>query len=268
MIYCLVVTYNVHCGDSLTCRCLKAQENADLQVIVYDNSEKDFGNEAYCIEQGWRYLGGKGNKGLSVAYNEVIDALKRENAQGFLCLLDDDTALEDGYFRKLGAEIEADASVEIFLPIMKQNGKVISPCHKGQRNRLFAAEAECFNTPVSEIQAINSGMTVNLDIFRRYRYDERLFLDCVDHAFLRDMKKQNRKIKVIPVYGEQSFSGGEKGSYEGALARFRIFSRDARMYFEASPLQYWFVAGKRGLHLTLMYHRFTFLKLLFQREKR
>ena len=75
MIHAIVVTYNVRCSDSKTCQSLAKQTSHDFDVVVYDNSVRDFGNQEFCDNHGWIFLGGAGNKGLSVAYNAAIDFL-------------------------------------------------------------------------------------------------------------------------------------------------------------------------------------------------
>ena len=83
-IFAAVVIYNRSCADSETCRALAG---CRVPVLIYDNSTRDMGNEAWCREKGWTYLGGKGNDGISKAYNGCIDHLKQQGKQGYLCLL-------------------------------------------------------------------------------------------------------------------------------------------------------------------------------------
>ena len=41
-----VVVYNVACPDSPTCQALEALKDADISVLIYDNSTADYGNRA------------------------------------------------------------------------------------------------------------------------------------------------------------------------------------------------------------------------------
>lgn len=265
MIHCLVVVYNISCPDSLTCRKLEEQKSSLFDVTVFDNSLRDYGNDSFCRQKGWHYLGGKGNLGLSKAYNEAIANFPALSEGDYLCLLDDDTQLQDGFFEKVQKQIDGHPSADILLPILKQNGTIVSPSTGKSRKPFFATEEECLLADTQTIAAFNSGMIIRLSVFRAYRYDERIFLDGVDHAFIRDMKKEKKNILVLPVFAEQQYSGGEKGPFEGALVRFRIFARDYRILYEHSPKQYWFIVGKRALHLSLMYRNPVFLRLVFGR---
>lgn len=47
------------------------------------------------------------------------------------------------------------------------------------------------------MSAINSGMIIKSEIFRDYQYDENMFLDFVDHDFMRTMKNRNKKFVIM-----------------------------------------------------------------------
>ena len=128
-IFAAVVIYNRSCADSETCRALAG---CRVPVLIYDNSTRDMGNEAQCREKGWTYLGGKGNDGISKAYNGCIDHLKQQGKQGYLCLLDDDTQVSQGYFDAMSRQTE-----KIVVPLIYSAGRLLSPCRlsKGHRSR-------------------------------------------------------------------------------------------------------------------------------------
>lgn len=266
MIHAIIVTYNICCSDSKTCQSLLSQTSQSFDVIVYDNSVRDYGNRSFCAEHGWQFLGGYGNKGLSVAYNAAIDYLKQTNKTGWICLLDDDTTLPENFVQKMTEYAGDSQSIDILLPILRQNGKIISPCRIQRRNRYFRSVRECLSAAPNELQAFNSCMTINLSVFAAYKYDERIFLDGVDHAFLRDMRTKGKIVGIVPVECEQRFSGGEKASHSSAVIRFRIYSKDSRILYESTPLRFWLIVGKRALHLTLLYKSLDFIKILFSKQ--
>ncbi|MDO4174253.1 MAG: glycosyltransferase [Eubacteriales bacterium] len=263
MIHAIIVLYNVCCADSVTCQRLQKQSVGLLDIIVYDNSERDYGNRDFCMKHGWRYLGGAGNKGLSVAYNAVIDLVYRTDPNGYICLLDDDTALPDNYFAKLQTYVDVNPAVDIMLPILVQHEKIISPCREHARQRYFSSESECLQEQPQNLLAFNSGMTIKLEVYENYRYDERIFLDGLDHAFMRDMKARKKQIAVVPIQCEHRFSGGQKGNVESAIFRFGIYVKDSRVLYEKQPIQYWYMVGKRALHLSVMYKKIRFIQMLF-----
>lgn len=251
MLYVLVVVHNKTCHESAACKSLLSQKDHGFRLLVYDNSDSDYGIRNQCEENGWGYLGGYGNCGLPAAYNCALDQLYLEKAEGYLCILDDDTALESGFISNLKSAAKEN-SADILLPVLSLNGKMLSPWREKGRTH-FRSFEECEAEPVKNILAFNSGMTIRLDVFGDYRYDERLFLDCVDVAFLTEMKKRGRKIAVVPVYCEQGFSGMEKSPEDAAMKRFAIYSADMRTYYGKDSLSCTYTLLKRAVHLALIY---------------
>ena len=122
---------------------------------------------------------------------------------------------------------------------------------------MFKDEQEALLYNRRDITAINSGMAIKLNVFDNYCYDEHIFLDGVDHNFMRDMNIQKRMIKVFPYRCTHEFSGDSKPSMQSALTRFQIFARDSR-------ISYFFIAGKRAVKLTILYHSMSFLRTFFR----
>ena len=251
MLYVLVVIHNRTCAESKACQSLKAQEPGDFQIIIYDNSDTDIGVKKECAENGWNYLGGNGNKGLSIAYNCVLDRLKAEKAEGFICILDDDTRLGQAFCTDMIAET-SNCEASILLPVMMNKDRILSPWRETGR-KYFRTYGECASEPQNNLLAFNSGMLVSLDVFSEYRYNETLFLDCVDISFLNDMKKRGRKITVIPVFCEQSFSGAERLPAAAAMKRFGIYYNDMLAYYGTNDLKCRYTLLKRAAHLALVY---------------
>lgn len=251
MLYVLVVVHNKTCHGSAACMSLLSQVDHDFQVLIYDNSDSDSGIRKQCEENGWTYLGGNGNYGLTVAYNSALDHLEAKKAEGFICILDDDTALESSFINDLKSAAEK-SSADVLLPVLSHNGRILSPWREKGRTH-FRSFEECTAEEGKNILAFNSGMTIRLDVFSDYRYDEKLFLDCVDVAFLTEMKKRGRKITVVPVTCEQSFSGMEKPPEDAAMKRFAIYSADMRTYYGKSSFKCSYTLLKRAVHLALIY---------------
>lgn len=251
MLYVLAVIHNKILAESASCRSLLPQGSQDLRVLIYDNSDADFGVRAACEENGWTYLGGNGNKGLPAAYNAALDHLKSEKAEGFLCLLDDDTRLDNTFCSDMLSHAKS-TGADILLPVMKTGGRILSPWRKKGR-KYFRSYEECAAEPAVNLLAFNSGMTASLAVFSDYRYDENLFLDCVDISFLTEMKKRGKKIAVVPVYGEQGFSALERPSMEAALKRFAIYKKDMVTCYGENDLACRAQLLKRAAHLAMIY---------------
>ena len=258
-----VVVYNVACGDSITCRNLAEMNRPGLQVLIYDNSTRDFGNEAYCRERGWVYLGGSGNAGISKAYNACVDYLKTRGVEGLLCLFDDDTAVSEEYFTAL-EQAAAQAEEKIFVPLIRSGGRLMSPCRltAEHRVRIFGSEQEALEYRGSDLSAINSCMAIDLRVFDDFRYDENIFLDGVDHHFTRQMHTRGIGIRVIGYGCDHAFSGDSKPPVNSALNRFRIYAKDYGYILRDNKPAYWKLVGKRAVSLCLKYRSLAFLREL------
>ena len=265
MLYVLVVIHNRTCADSIACRSLMSQTSLDFRVLVYDNSDTDLGIKDECAANGWTYLGGTGNHGLPAAYNCALDHLKAENAAGFICIMDDDTEPGNTFCSDIKAEAEKNAA-DILLPVMMNKGRILSPWRERGR-RFFRSYEECASEPAGNILAFNSGMLIPLDVFSDYRYNEDLFLDCVDISFLRDMKRRGIRTAVVPVYCEQGFSGTERPSREAAMNRFKLYSGDMRTCYGEKDLRCRLVLLKRAAHLAIIYGSLEPFGILLKREK-
>lgn len=241
-IACAVVVYNTACQNSLSLSALARMP--ELSVYVADNSTREMGNQAYCQRMGWRYLPMGGNVGLPRAYNAVLGAIEEESV---VVWLDDDTALEPAYFAALRAALDAHPEGDVFLPRVTDEAGQLSPCIiEGYRVRRCAPGQA---PSPARITGINSGMAVRLRVYARYRYDEGYFLDYVDHAFLRDMKAQGRRIVPFEGHLTQRFSGNERGNAAGAQVRLRIFARDFSRFCQDTP------AGRRYARRMLLRRR-------------
>lgn len=260
----LTVVYNTCCAESETCRSLLAQSRPPRRVLIFDNSTQDMGNRDFCRSQGWEYLGEGENLGLSKAYNRAIEHCRDMD---WLCLLDDDTGLPADFFQTAEESMTALPDTDIWVPILTQNGRILSPWRDGVRRsrRFFGSMEECLSAPAGDLLAFNSGMLARMKIYADYLYDERIFLDGVDYRFLSDMRARGKLLGVIPAVCSQNFSGGERQEKSAALARFRIYSKDFRTVYEGQRLKYMSLVGRRALHLTLIYKDSRFLRELLHK---
>lgn len=258
-----VVVYNTNCGDSPTCCALKELNNPDIKVLIYDNSTRDCGNLDYCKEQGWVYLGGKGNDGISKAYNSCIDYLKSECPVDMICLFDDDTEIDADYFDLLLKAVN-ESEKRIFVPLIYAAGQLMSPCKlsEGHKVSAFADNEEALEYIGNEISAINSCMAIKLSVFDDYRYDENIFLDGVDHNFIMDMRQRSERVAVFPYRCDHSFSGRERPPKDAAKLRFSIYAKDYSYILKNDKLSYLKLVGKRAIKLCIQYKTLEFLRLM------
>ncbi len=222
----LLVIYNQNGSDSPACEVLRRRD--DVTVVVADNSTSDYQNADYCREAGFAYLPMGGNQGLSKAYNRGIRYLREQTDATHVVLLDDDTTLDEDYFSVLRQAIAQHPDTRIFLPLVQDEVGYLSPCRiEGYAVSRIRSPGEL---DPAQITGINSGMALALSLFERYQYDEAYFLDYIDHAFLRDMKRRGEPIQVIDVTLRQRFSGNDHSDYRATLRRFSLFKRDFRLF--------------------------------------
>lgn len=246
----LIVIYNKPLAESQTVLTLNAPD--DVQVWVADNSTEDYDNRAFAEAHGCRYVDMGGNMGLSKAYNRVISML--DKSDGLICLFDDDTMVDSRYFQVLKEAERIHPEINLFAPVVKDGKGILSPC---LINGVFCKRIKSVNKlPKKGISVVNSGLAVRLKVFQDYQYDEGLFLDYIDHAFVRDIAGHNGT--QIHIMDElelgQEFSGSEKRNKKVAINRYKIFQKDITHFCIKYGISLWeknALLLKRWLRLTL-----------------
>lgn len=196
-----VVVYNKEISESITCQRIK-EIDADIDILVLDNSEKANNNKKVCEENEIRYISMEGNKGLSRAYNKAVENSLDSDV---IILLDDDTEVTEVYFDKLKEVVEAHPDIDIFAPIIKgQDGVIYSPNEFDFLRNHFIASADQEVTQDS-FNAIASCLAIRMRVFDNYRFNEKLFVDQVDQFFFCEQRKLGRKFEKLNVEILQHF---------------------------------------------------------------
>lgn len=220
-IFAVVVIYNREAGEAVTCQCLRHIK--DIQVILTDNSTEANHNKQYAQENGWMYVGMQGNKGLPKAYNRSIKAIRERGS--LVCLFDDDTEVEETYFSDLREKARSDAEAKVFLPQIYTSKGLLSPCIIGKVSVRYAENLD--EVTDENMTAINSGMAIRTEVFDDYSYDEGYFLDYIDHAFIRDMKRLKYRILVLDAKLKHDiFFEDPNTDIESVIRRFKVFKKD------------------------------------------
>lgn len=196
-----VVVYNKEINESITCQRIK-EIDADIDILVLDNSEKTNNNKKFCKENEIRYISMEGNKGLSRAYNKAVENSLDSDV---IILLDDDTEVTEVYFNKLKEAVEAHPDIDIFAPIIKgQDGVIYSPNEFNFLRNHFIVSADQEVTQDS-FNAIASCLAIRMRVFDNYRFNENLFVDQVDQFFFCEQRKLGRKFEKLNVEILQHF---------------------------------------------------------------
>lgn len=248
--YSIIVVYNKKISDSTTYRSLRLQ--SDMDVIVCDNSTEDYHNQRIVEADGYHYISMNGNQGLSKAYNKALDALKGK--EGYVTIFDDDTMIDDSYFKTVYTSIKSHK--DIYIPYVTDGKSVISP--SWIENDIVSKMDNEEKMDIHHLTAINSGMVISLSVFENYRYTEELFLDYVDHQFIKDMKHQQKSIEIMDCTIQQNFSANDKNR-KNAMERFKVFKNDSRYFYRFYKKGYHYVVNKRKLRLFMTYKDVRFL---------
>ena len=230
-----VVVYNKCCKDSVTCHTLMAQTCKGFDIYIVDNSTKDYNNEEYCREMGWKYVSMHGNAGLSKAYNHMLGLLA--NTSGYVVWCDDDSSFAENYAETTLRYINRyHEEFQVYAPLVYAGEKIYSPNTikpDGFAKRLASLD----ELDKDRIAAINSGLVVSLDAYKNYRYDIGMFLDYIDHDFSLFCLKNGIRIKFMKhsVIHQNSFFEG-KPSPEKLKMRRKIYKNDFLRFVKRNDL--------------------------------
>lgn len=240
----IIVLYNKKISEIKSINNLLICEDIS-QIIICDNStlKTDVNKKNYCMNK-IKILDMHGNQGLSKAYNAAIKFVQAE----YVLILDDDTKVEKKAFSIMTSYLKK--KYDVYLPIVKSKHIIMSPCSKGKYRFKAFKSVEAIS---GKISAINSGMIINSKIFKNIQYNENLFLDMIDHAFMDAVRENNYSICIMKdVIISQNYSR-ETDNLETAHARFEISKKDNREYYKESILD------KIYCEIELFYRKIKFM---------
>ncbi|WP_455682831.1 glycosyltransferase [Thomasclavelia sp.] len=253
--YIILVLYNKHYHDSKTIQDLRQIEDIN-NIIIVDNSTQDYNNQNIVNEYGYQYISMNGNEGLAKAYNRGLNRIDKDNK--LVCLFDDDTTVNKQYFEIALNNINSEIA-DIYVPVVKDQLGLLSPsimkklyCHR-------AKNIDVLNN--KNISAINSGMIIKSEIFKNYKYDENMFLDFIDHDFMRTMKRNNKQINIMKNnILIQDFSL-VSDSNKKAKIRFKILKKDLKYFYRNHLFYYYYIIVRRKLGMC--YYQKSILPLVW-----
>lgn len=270
-INCIVVLYNKKIRDSSTLTFFIDHPTIkNIKVLVYDNSISNLGNKKEALRYGWDYLSSGKNVGISKAYNIAIK-YTRSNSQfnddtTYFMLLDDDANLKESYFIYLRKTLKK-SRVQIGVPIIKVNNQVLSPARVGMFGRISLVN-DVSVLSRGNITAINNGMVIKANIFDSIHYNNNLFIDYVDHDFMRQARESKIKITVFNYVLNHNMSIVDESINEKSrLMRFKIFCSDLKKYYSENLFEKCFVEASlmyRGIKYWHLYHNVEFLKVVLK----
>lgn len=261
MIYAVVVIYNKKCEESETIRTIFEYKNK-ISIIIFDNSEIANENRYFCEKNKFDYYGWGENIGISKAYNFCVNHCNRTD-DDYVIILDDDTLLTKEYFEEANS-ISTGKEVDVALPIVMAGNILFSPS-----NVRFGCTTQIVSNrnqlDLNNITAINSGIMVRSKVLKKIKYNEKLFIDNVDHDFMRQVRDNKYKIYVMNSTIYQNYSNFERTSIESAAKRFGMFKKDYKIFCKDAHrmLFYYAFMLKHTTQLAIKYHSFRFFSQLF-----
>lgn len=261
MISFLIVTYNKEIKDSLSYKSIIKYINNN-NIIVFDNSNDKFikMNKDYSAKNNITYYTLNKNVGLSKAYNYVVKRINK-NKNHYLVILDDDTALTSEYFKEL-ITLTKKAEYDIYLPIIYSRKMIMSPA-KVQFNCRIKVIKDVKEVNDNNISAINSAMVIRTSVFNKVLYNENLFLEYIDHDFMKKIRENKYKCYIMNSIIQQKYSRFENKNKQSEIVRFKIYLKDFKKYCEnCNNMPFYYISTiKYRLREILKFKDFQFLYL-------
>lgn len=261
MIYALIVLYNKTILESTTFKHLKKYKDK-IKINVFDNGKEEYikVNRKYCEENDVNYYTIHKNIGISKAYNFVIDKIDKKEDDHIL-ILDDDTILNDDYIEEIFFEANK-KEYDVVLPTIISDKRIISPANV-QFNCRIKILKSINELNIKKVSAINSGMLIKLSVFNKIRYNEEIFLDYVDHDFMKQVRENKFRVHIMKAKINQNYSRFQKNSIDSEIYRFKIYLKDFKIYCkECNNILFFYISVlKYKLRECIKYKSFKFLFL-------
>lgn len=170
------------------------------------------------------YIDMGGNAGLPRAFNTAV----QQSSGRVICLFDDDTEPDSMFPDKARIEISQNGS-GVYYPLVKAGDTLLSPC---QRQGLIIKRPNSITDVTSQnAYPFNTGMMISRDVADKVEFDERQFLDFVDHAFSRDAHRAGVPFFLMKNIVHQQNYSRDTDTKESAYARSLIREDDIRSFY-------------------------------------
>jgi len=232
----LVVLYRLSPHESRTlqtlARAARLSSHAVGALTIWDNSPIPCGSEETdALDFGAldvTYVACPENKALSKVYNTVLENVRYD----FAIILDQDTDIPVEYFDCCVDQIRQFEGQNLFLPIVKSDGLIVSPgklmCFKGRH----VPDPVLGKRSAERVLAITSGMMISKRYLSRPRFDERLSLYGIDTKFMLDYAEVERSIVVMPFVLQHDTALWSDIDADSMLFRASSLTASWRIVFE------------------------------------
>jgi GT2 family glycosyltransferase len=265
----VVVIYETDFEDSLTLQCLFTVQGSVTDfppILVYDNSRQRRISDKYSKNIAF-YNNDTRNSGVAGAYNYARELAVRINKE-WLILLDQDSQINEDYFKQLNYSYSLYSQQNLFCPIVISANRIVSPTWYVAEKAIKPKKLKPGLYKSKLYTVINSGVAIrSTELKSLGGYDPDLPLDFSDHYFFSRFKKKNKHFVVINHTNIHNLSSDTDKSFEAVFARFKVYSRSASIYANriasTLPIAWSFF---RALKLTVRFKRIDFLKFLLVKQ--
>lgn len=263
----LVVLYKKTIAEAATISRLLLQDRQlfDVELVIWDNSpercpEPEISQLSALFDK-FLYISTPENVWLSKIYNQILYSSQYDYA----LLLDQDSELPAFYFKKLSVAIASYPQVSLFLPLVMNNKKLVSPgsfvYFKGKHwKRIKTGLIGSKN-----VLAITSGMVISIKVVlsHQIKFDERLSLYGIDTSFMLQYSKFEKQLYVLRVKFDHDTVLWSNPPADVMLSRFRNLKGTWPKILSDRPLALflaYFYSKAVSLKLALKYQDVRFLK--------
>ena len=232
------------------------------EIFVFDNSP-----QSQEIPENLKtiYFHAPENPGISYAYNRGAE-YAADNGYTHILLLDQDTIFH-GSIQAYYEAIEKFPDSKLYAPIMKTTKGV--PFSPANMTRLWIrgislAPGE-YN--LDKYSPLNSGLMIELQLFQKVGgYNEKVFLDFADFAFIERVSAVNKYFCLMDLYAEQNFSNDETDCNK-LLTRHKLYIlsvRNCKWRSISKKIQMLFNIVKRTIKIYLRTYKIDALKIFLK----
>ncbi len=262
----VVVLYKSSFNESKTLSSVKKQnwKPDDFKLIIWDNSPVPQLLEAINDEKKYldfEYIAKPENEWLSKVYNQVVEKFSFD----YIMLLDQDSIIPPDYFTELHNSIKENPAINLFLPIVKNNNKIVSPASfQFFKGKHWKTETTGL-TKSKNIIAVTSGMVISGNYFNKhsYKFDERLNLYAIDTKFMLDYARNEELLFILSLVFQHNSALWSNPSKDDLLPRFRNLRKAWSIMLSDRPIAYLLTNVYSlyvSLKLSLKYRDIRFLK--------
>lgn len=215
----LVVLYNRKPEKSETLVSLSKCVNdlLDSRIFVWDNSVLSFQDKEILTlnkmlkgVEYYYYWGNGENVHLSVIYNKFIKEVAEDE---YFVIFDHDSNFEVSFFNDLYLAINLYPNIDLFLPIVYSQGKIVSPATKKYFRGHLWKEPRYGIQPTEKLAAINSGMAISgsflCNEFEGYDQDFYFYGTDGDFTAKYKLKKECYVVTNAVIYHTLNFNENE-----------------------------------------------------------